>query len=441
MLIGLPKPQLTFGQHIIVNIIIRLVLIVYGEVQDCWSEVQYTDVDYKVVTDGARHVLHGESPYDRHTYRYSPLLAYLMVPNVIGHKFVGKLLFATFDLLVGLLIKRIVVQEFLETFRENATAMQSQVTTRMLTRSVDTLLLPEKYKDKAVLSALIWLYNPFSMVIGTRGNGDSIICLLVLLTLHFVLKTNKNGFVMHFITGIIHGLAIHYRVYPLIFSLAYYLFAAGPTKQNLFVAIFLPNRKQIGLVTGTLCSLAGLTALFHSLYGFDFIYETYLYHIIRKDTRHNFSLYFYMQYLNADRSVSTVLELLTVLPQFIILVAVTLLFSRQRKTLPFAIFLLTFTLVTFNTVLTSQYFVWFMAVFPVCLANFSRFPPRSTLSYGMLWILTQGIWLLSAYFLEFKGWNTFNLIWLHGCVFFAANMLVVHRLIGTFGVVAKFKTT
>lgn len=439
MLIGLPKPQLTFGQHIIVNIIIRLVLIVYGEVQDCWSEVQYTDVDYKVVTDGARHVLQGESPYDRHTYRYSPLLAYLMVPNVIGHKFVGKLIFAAFDLLVGLLIRRIVLQEFLETFRENATAMQSQVKTRILTRSVDSLMLPEKYKDKAVLSALIWLYNPFSMVIGTRGNGDSIICFLVLVTLKLVLKA-RHGFTIYFTTGLIHGLAIHYRVYPIIFSVSYYLFAAGPDKQGIFSSIFLPNRKQIGLVFGTLCSLAGLTAIFHSLYGFEFIYETYLYHFIRKDTRHNFSLYFYMQYLNADQTVSPILKLITALPQFIIIGAVTLLFSRNRKTLPFAIFLITFTLVTFNSVLTSHYFVWFMAVFPVCFANFARFSPRSSLSYGMMWILSQGIWLLSAYFLEFKGWNTFNLIWLHGCVFFAANMLVVHRMIGTFGVVAKFKS-
>lgn len=439
MLFGIPKLHLSFGQHVIINVIIRLVLIVYGEIQDGLSEVQYTDVDYKVVTDGARHVLQGESPYERHTYRYSPLLAYLMVSNVIGHKFVGKVIFAAFDLLVGLLIKRIVVQEFLETFRENATAMQKQVKSRVLNRPIDSLLLPEKYQDKAVLSALVWLYNPFSMVIGTRGNGDSIICFLVLLTLYCILKP-KAGFAIHFAVGLIHGLAIHYRVYPLIFSLSYYIFAAGPNKLNI-TTILLPNRKQIGLVAGTMFSLGGLTILFYTLYGYDFLYETYLYHFIRKDTRHNFSIYFYMQYLNADHSIPITYKLLTILPQLIIILAVTLLFSRSRKTLAFAIFLQTFTLVTFNSVLTSQYFVWFMAVFPVCLANFARFPHRSTLSFGLVWILTQGIWLLSAYFLEFKGWNTFNLIWLHGCVFFAANMLLLHRLIGNFSVVAKFKAT
>lgn len=36
-----------------------------------------TDIDYKVYTDAAFY----ESPYDRHTYRYSPILAYLMIFN------------------------------------------------------------------------------------------------------------------------------------------------------------------------------------------------------------------------------------------------------------------------------------------------------------------------------------------------------------------------
>lgn len=37
-------------------------------------EVKYTDVDFWVFTEGAKHVAAGGSPYARTTYRYSPLM-------------------------------------------------------------------------------------------------------------------------------------------------------------------------------------------------------------------------------------------------------------------------------------------------------------------------------------------------------------------------------
>lgn len=40
-----------------------------------------TDIDYKVYSDSTLY----SSPYDRQTYRYSPLLSYLMIANYTIH--------------------------------------------------------------------------------------------------------------------------------------------------------------------------------------------------------------------------------------------------------------------------------------------------------------------------------------------------------------------
>jgi GPI mannosyltransferase 1 subunit M len=57
-------------KHLCISIVIRILLIIYGEIQDQISEIPYTDIDYRVVTDGARHILNNRSPFARHTYRF-----------------------------------------------------------------------------------------------------------------------------------------------------------------------------------------------------------------------------------------------------------------------------------------------------------------------------------------------------------------------------------
>ena len=86
------------------------------EYQDETFEVKHTDVDYKVnlstkfcktqltpllqgkvITDAARDVWDGGS----NTYNYSPLLAYLPLPNVTWSPNLGKLLFVLCDVSGG----------------------------------------------------------------------------------------------------------------------------------------------------------------------------------------------------------------------------------------------------------------------------------------------------------------------------------------------------
>lgn len=85
----------------------RVGLLAFGIFQDYFMDVKYTDMDYFVFTDAAARTLEGSTPYARHTFRYSPIIAYLMVPNLLAFAEWGKLIFIAFDLLAGVLLEKL----------------------------------------------------------------------------------------------------------------------------------------------------------------------------------------------------------------------------------------------------------------------------------------------------------------------------------------------
>src|ERR1700712_428623 len=87
-------------------ILLRVGLLFYSHFQDSHSPVKYTDIDYFVFTDAARFVSRNRSPYDRETYRYTPLLAWMLLPTTRWFDF-GKVLFALSDVLAGWLLMRV----------------------------------------------------------------------------------------------------------------------------------------------------------------------------------------------------------------------------------------------------------------------------------------------------------------------------------------------
>lgn len=100
--------SLNSNQYIILGLLVRLTFIGYAEIQDKYFNLKYTDIDYSVYTDGAQYVLQGGTPYDRHTYRYTPILAYLMTGNHIFFESFGKVLFSLVDIVTVLIMDRLI---------------------------------------------------------------------------------------------------------------------------------------------------------------------------------------------------------------------------------------------------------------------------------------------------------------------------------------------
>ncbi|XP_018048028.1 PREDICTED: GPI mannosyltransferase 1-like isoform X1 [Atta colombica] len=373
----------SFTSHCLLAFVLRLVLILYANFHDEYLAVPYTDVDYKVFTDAARHIIEQRSPFDRHTYRYSPFLAWILTPNIILHKNFGKILFSVVDILIAILIKNIVTRQ-----RCNETMKH--------------------------YCALLWLYNPLTLVISTRGNADSLAVLLVAFTLDLL---QRDKIVL---AGLLHGISVHFRLYPLMFSLPMFLSLCKGNR-------FLPNGDQWKLVLSCVFSIVTLTVTGYYLYGFKFLYESFIYHLVRKDAKHNFSVYFYMFYLSANQPQDIIQKILTFLPQLLLLLISSYYYSKKSK-LPFAMFVQAMIAVIYNPVITSQYFFWFLSLLPLCLPNIEM-NLRRGICLACSWILSQTIWLLTAYLLEFQSFNSFFFLWISGLLFFAINVKVLTDII------------
>lgn len=166
---------------------LRAGMLLYGLYQDAHSSLKYTDVDYYVFTDAARYVAAGHTPYERETYRYTPLLAWLLVPTTLQPQWVwfsfGKLLFAAGDLVAGWLIYSVL--------RTSYGGME---------------------KARALRFAGIWLLNPMVAAISTRGSSEGLLGVMVVALVWAALRRRAV------LTGVLLGVAVHFKIYPVIYG-------------------------------------------------------------------------------------------------------------------------------------------------------------------------------------------------------------------------------
>jgi len=174
------SPLLVFSSAIA----LRIILFFYGLWQDANSPMKYTDIDYYVFTDAARFISRGGSPYDRETYRYTPLLAWMLLPTTWSSTWFsfGKVLFAFNDIVAGWLIVLVLM---------NGKKMSM---------------------ERALKFASIWLLNPMVATISTRGSSEGLLGVMVVALL-WAITQRKIA-----LAGVLLGLGVHFKIYPFIYA-------------------------------------------------------------------------------------------------------------------------------------------------------------------------------------------------------------------------------
>jgi len=399
------------------------------------SSVKYTDIDYLVFGDAAHFLNQGGSPYERDTYRYTPFLAYLLLPNLWVHPAWGKVLFVASDLLVGLLIMRISAW----TTKTSPPLAKGRATTK---RKKSTL--SSSSSSSPLLHASLWLFNPLVINFSTRGSADTLVSALVLATVLFVQQKRPV------LAGFFHGAAVHFKLYPIVFSFSYLaaLPSALPAEEEeegekrkreesrwrRFAALITKDRLILTAISATTFLL--LTLLAFLLFGHPFLQHGLLYHLTRTDNRHNFSPWFYAIYLDFQNEARRhYLGLAAFLPQVLLLAFTSFLLGPHD--LPFCIAIQTMIFVAFNKVCTAQYFAWYFSVLPAAGPTLASLPPSRSPSLPLLlagaWLGAVGGWLWCAYQLEFLGRNTFFGTWVMSIVFLGVNMAVLAWLVEAWG--------
>lgn len=210
------------------SLLLRLALLLWGHYQDTHSPLKYTDIDYLVFTDASRFLSQNRSPYDRDTYRYTPLLAWLLYPTVWGGLWsqFGKVVFALGDVGTGWLVYGVLARRFSAGGKGGKAGIGVQ-----------------NAKARAMKFACIWLLNPMVANISTRGSSEGLLAVIVVALLWAALR----GRIV--LAGALLGLGVHFKIYPFVYAASLFWWMGGDERRgNVLLRFFSGSRITLAVV-------------------------------------------------------------------------------------------------------------------------------------------------------------------------------------------------
>ena len=144
-----------------------------------------------------------------------------MTPNILFSHSFGKYVFAACDIVVGILLRRILIDIVLHK-----------------TNSAKDAASRQDIERRATLYTSIHLLNPLVFSISTRGSSESIIGALVILTLYFALSRRWDA------AAFMLGVATHWKIFPVIYAASVVSFLATRREKE--------NVKQVGVMSSTI---------------------------------------------------------------------------------------------------------------------------------------------------------------------------------------------
>lgn len=404
--LGKKVESLSFTGCIGIGLMVRIALVLYSAFHDgFFNHIKYTDIDYQVISNGSSALINRSSPYTDLEYRYSPLLAFLFIPNVLLFECFSKVTLILTDCLCAKLLHLINLQQGVSDLH-----------------------------SKAYIT-FFWLLNPLPLAISTRGSFEPIIGSLILATI-YAFSRNKL-----FSAGTLLGLTIHLKIYPIIYLPIFYLYLSEWTSKktdghNMIVKLFytlLPNLNRVYFVSSTVLSFSLVTCGCYFIYGYTYLYQSFIYHFSRIDLQHNFSIYFYLFRLYPNY-IDHICHA-AFIPQIGLIILFTVLYytynSEDKKVrlsrMTFSLFCETFAFVAFNKVCTSQYFIWYALFLPLIGDNIYLNLNQVTTLFS-IWILSQAQWLFPAYLYEYQELPVLDLVGLASFIFLLTNLLILYYL-------------